>query len=170
MLFFFLVLLYYLIFASSLIRKILEITQPVRPRKKKNDKKLNLSFKEQSNFYIETFTFYMLSTSVLILFTLDFSQEQYNFNHIIETTFGVVLLYLIVIIFIKPYKDGLSTFAIVFHQIVKMVFLAFLFLLKKDLLSQFLQLIGVYVTLLLILATIVISIVRIKKTWKVAKT
>jgi hypothetical protein len=112
----------------------------------------------------------MLSTSVLILFTLDFSQEQYNFNHIIETTFGVVLLYLIVIIFIKPYKDGLSTFAIVFHQIVKMAFLAFLFLLKKDLLSQFLQLIGVYVTLLLILATIVISIVRIKKTWKVAKT
>ncbi len=70
-----------------------------------------------------------------MFFTIDFTTEKQNFNYLIESCFGVILLYTLIIIILRPYSDKLNQISIILYEVVKMIFLVFLYLIKKAMLS-----------------------------------
>lgn len=131
---------------------------------------INLNFQPSSNSYTDLFFVYLFVLSLLFFFTIDWKTEAQNFGHLIEVSFGVVLLYTLVIIILKPYQDNLNRISIILCELVKLLFLVFLFLVQKQVVSQILQLIAIYFFLFSILCLCILNAIRIKKTWIIPKS
>lgn len=96
---------------------------------------IKLTFQQSINPYTDLFFVYLFVTSLLFFFSMDFATEEQNFEYLIETCFGVVLTYTAIILIFKPYPDRLNQGSIIICEIVKMLFLVFLFLIQKSMLS-----------------------------------
>lgn len=73
--------------------------------------------------------------AMLILFSIDYRREQIAFEYMLEVCLGIVAIYTLTIILLRPYTDKLNQFAIISNEIIKILFLVFLFLLKKSILT-----------------------------------
>ena len=96
---------------------------------------ITLKFHQSYNPYTDLFFIYLFVTSVLFFFTIDFTTENQDFQYLIEICFGVVIIYTIIILIFRPYPDRLNQGSIILCEIVKMLFLVFLFLIQKSILS-----------------------------------
>ena len=56
---------------------------------------------------------YLIVLAMLILFSFDFKNEKLVFPYMVEICLGIVIIYTIAIILIRPYAEKLNQFAII---------------------------------------------------------
>jgi hypothetical protein len=88
-----------------------------------------------------------------------------NIAMTIEACAGMVVGYVVVLVGYRPYEKVFNMVAVIMNEILKFLFLAFMFLIEKNLVPQLWIMIGTYLTLALLLILEAISIFRIKLSW-----
>ncbi len=107
--------------------------------------------KDYHPLYVPFYLLYQFSLIILL------NSVLMNFKYPTETVGGLTLLYSIVFYFWKPYELNIHNYANSFNQAVVLIFLTISVLAKHNLLTDTIKIVCLYVTITLIVISLVLQ-------------